>query len=259
MIPVIPQDKKRIFILSPGRSGSSLLAALLSDAGATFPNESETSWNPLGGAFESDAVGKAAFLYAQAHEIQASKGYSPLYRLFHKKIVTYKRAAAKKKVGKLMKTATCFKETANLHYLPRVAAFLGYWPVIVLNYRDFPEWMGSMFPGQRHLPVEALARNYLSTMENSIAVLGLFGGCVVNYRDLMDPGADQWAHILSEVTGLSREVLLNSRSNRFGDPGPESPLPVRMAQAEEIMALARGYEGMIVPPAPSAVKRWLVP
>lgn len=178
---------------------------------------------------------------------------------FTKKIVTYKRFIGKRKTRKLMESSTCFKETASLHYLPRVSAFMGYWPVIILNYRDFPEWMGSMYPGQRYLSIETLTRNYISTLENSVALLGLFGGCVINYTDLMDPNAEDWAQVLGDVTGLDAAAIFESRSRRYRDPGTESPLPVRLAEAEEIIALVRSYEGRAIQPAPSAVKRWLTP
>jgi hypothetical protein len=257
MIPDIPQEKKRIFILTPGRCGSSFLASLLSDAGATFPGETASTWSPLKGAYESKESGKAAFLFAQAHDIRNSHKYSLIYRLFYKKIVTYKRALGKYKTRKLLEKATCIKETANIHFLPRVSAFMGYWPVIVLNYRDFPECMGSKFPGQRYFSVETLTQDYISTLENAVALLGLFGGCVVNYSDLMDVNSEDWAHVLGEVTGLDGQVILESRNRRYRDPGPETFLPVRLSRVEEILALIREYEGRAIPPAPSAIKRWL--
>ena len=192
--------------------------------------------------------GKAAFLFAQANDIRNSQKHSLIYKLFYKKIVTYKRAVGKYKTRKLLETATCIKEAANIHYLPRIAAFMGYWPVIVLNYRDFPEWAGSMYPGQRYFSIETLTQDYVSTMENSVALLGLFGGCVIDYKELMDTNAEDWARVLGEVTGLDGGVILESRNRRFRNPGPESPLPVRNSNVEEILALVRQYEGRPVDP-----------
>ena len=256
MIPEIPTEKKRFFILTPSRSGSSFLSSLLSDAGANFPGEIAATWNPLGGAFESHDLGDAAYLFDQADNIQKSKLHSPFYRLFYKKIVTYKRAKGKHKTQKVLKNSTFFK-AANLHSLPRISAFMGYWPVIILNYRNFPEWLGSMYPGQRYHTVESLTHNYVTALENSVALLGLFGGCVMKYSDLMDPDSEDWAQVLGEVTGLDGTVILESRNRRFRDPGPESPLPVRLTRSEETTTLIGEYEGRAVSPSPSAIKRWL--
>src|SRR5690242_20580699 len=45
-------DRQRFFIVSAGRTGSSLLAAILVDAGADFGMPRRESWNPQNGAYE---------------------------------------------------------------------------------------------------------------------------------------------------------------------------------------------------------------
>ena len=46
------REQKRFFIVNPGRTGSTLLAAILADAGADFCFETPESWDPTTGDTE---------------------------------------------------------------------------------------------------------------------------------------------------------------------------------------------------------------
>lgn len=50
----------RYFIMTPGRTGSSLLCSILSDAGADFGPVDAGSWDRNGGAFELPEIAFAA-------------------------------------------------------------------------------------------------------------------------------------------------------------------------------------------------------
>ena len=253
----VPEDKKKFFILTPGRCGSSLLSSILDDAGATFPAASKTSWSSLAGAYEDDRLDRTAFLLAQAHAIQQKYEYFPFYKLYDKKFVTFKRFFAKREIHKIFATSSFFKETGNMHHVARFAAHLGYWPVIILNWRSYEHWMGSMYPGQRNFDVEDLSARYVAILRNSLALLSLFGGCVVNYTELTDLEATDWADNLGRITGLDPKALLEARQNRYRAPGPETALAVSDPAAERIQSMIRDFEGRITMPAPAAVKRWL--
>ncbi len=253
----IPETKKKYFILTPGRCGSSLLSSILDDAGASFPAARKMSWNPLAGAYEDDRLDRMAFLLAQAHTIQSKLEYEPFYKLYHKKFVTFKRFLAKREMHRIFAEASYFKETGNMHYAVRFAAHIGYWPVIILNWRSYEHWMGSMYPGQRNFDIEDLTARYVAILRNSLALLSLFGGCVVNYTEIMDPEARDWAVNLGHVTGLDTETLLESRRKRYRPSGAETALAVWDPAAEKIQEMIRSFEGQSLVPAPAAVKRWL--
>ncbi len=249
-------ENKRYFILTPGRSGSSLLGRILADCGAEFPGDTPESWDPLGGAFESSELGRTTLLFAQAHRLYAEKLYTPGFRLFYKKLVTYKRYKGKKRLAGLLNSYSFFKETANLHFTVRPAADLGYRPVIIVNNRDFQTWLGSLYPGARAHSIESLTEYYVSVLKNSLALLTLFGGCVIGYETLTDRDSSQWPEMLGEITGIEPARLLAARNQRLNDPGSETALSAWSAQAERLHDMLKQFEGRIVPTGAAALKRW---
>ncbi len=252
----IPEEKKKYFILGSGRSGSSLLSRFLADAGAEFAADHADSWNPLGGAFEDDALDQISLLLMQAYHLQSQKQYNILYKYYYKKIVTLKRFMAKRKMRQIFSKSSYFKG-GHLYHAVRLSARLGYWPVIIVNCRSFDTWFGSKYPGQYFRTVESMMENYAVPMRNALALLGTFGGCVVDYKDMMNLDMRLWAENLGKVTGLDPEAILESRRQRFRDPGPETSLPVYSAQAEQIYSHIQEFSGEAVPPSPAAIRRWL--
>ena len=253
---IASEERKKYFILSPGRTGSSLLSSFLADAGARFVAEHKESWNPLAGAFEDEAFDHMAFLLSQAHYLEVEKRFTPLYKLSYKKIVTLKRFLAKRKMRRIFSKSSYFKG-GNPHHSVQLSAHLGYWPVVIVNCRPYDTWMGSMYPGQRNHTVESLTANYVTCLKNSLALLGLFGGCVVDYKEIMDTEERLWAENLGKVTGLDADAILESRRKRLGKPGPETALPVRNAEAAQIYDYIQEYASQVVPPSPAAARRWL--
>ena len=51
-MPMHDNDNRRFFVVTVGRTGSSLLASILADAGADFGVQSEDKWDSGGGAYE---------------------------------------------------------------------------------------------------------------------------------------------------------------------------------------------------------------
>ena len=67
---------KRFVIVTPGRTGSSLLAAILSDAGADFGIEAK-DWNVSEGAFEHPDLIAAADSFAKARQLGVTRPLAP--------------------------------------------------------------------------------------------------------------------------------------------------------------------------------------
>jgi len=252
----IPSERKRFFILTPGRSGSSVLSRILADSGAKFlTNKQDSSTDPFS-LYESLYLNKTAYLFEQGYRLQFKYRFSIIYSVFYHKIITLLRFIARKRLNKYLKAAAYCKNTAHLHHGVRVAAHLGFWPVVILNYRNYQTWMGSLYPGLRYQTVDSLTENYVSSMKNGIASLGLFGGCAISYEEIMDLGATEWAHALGETTGLAADVILANRERLFREPGPETALPVTDVEAEHLEGMARGFEGRVVPSSRVAHQYW---
>lgn len=248
--------EKRYFILTMGRSGSSLLSRILTDAGADFAGKSAVDWTPLAGAFESNKTDKTAFLFSQAHHFYNNFRHALLYKCWHKKIATYKRNSARRRLRAQLAQSHFFKQTENLHFAVRPAADLGYWPTIILNYRDFRGWLGSLYPGSKYDTIESLTTRYCSILRNSLALLDLFGGCVVSYDELMDPNETRWAEALGAVTQISPDALLESRKERHKSSGTKTSLTAVSNEAQALEAMAQARQGVAIPPSEAALKRW---
>ena len=67
---------KRFVIVTPGRTGSSLLAAILSDSGAEFGIGAD-DWDPSVGAFEHPDLIAAADSFSKARQIGIDRPLAP--------------------------------------------------------------------------------------------------------------------------------------------------------------------------------------
>ncbi len=63
------QERRRFFIVTPGRTDSTLLAAILADAGANFSFETPESWDPTTGGMEHEEIRAACYHFRKAYEI----------------------------------------------------------------------------------------------------------------------------------------------------------------------------------------------
>lgn len=254
----IPPERKRYFILSPGRAGSTLLSLILADSGGLFYSDKRGVLAPRSGTriSEHPKLNKVSYMLEQALRMQLQHKYSLFYSLYYHKIITYKRFTARRILKRFLESSHYFKNINEFHHTVRLTAHLGYWPVVILNYRNYHTWMGSLYPGQRYQTVTSLTDNYVSALRNGLALLGLFGGCTVSYEELVDPQATGWADALGQATGLAAGNLLENRSRLFKAPGPESPLYVSEEAAERLEARAREFSGISVQPSRVAFQYW---
>lgn len=253
---ITPADRKRFFVLTPGRSGSELLGLILRESGAKFYVGAQESIYADTRLYEHPELNRISYLLEQAHRLQSEYRYSLLYSLFYHKIITYKRFAARRKLRKFLDHVIFSKNTNHLHHGIRLAAHLGFWPVVILNYRNYQTWIGSLYPGQRYETVPSLTDGYNATMRNSLALLSLFGGCAVSYEEIMTANDTEWAHVLGQVTGLDAKAILSSRDRLLKAPGKGTALPVHDAQAERLEASAREHQGTVVVPSRVALQYW---
>ena len=60
----------RFIMVTTGRSGSSLLAAIIADAGGNFGFPSEDEWDPAAGAMEHPVAQEASRLFRRAYYLR---------------------------------------------------------------------------------------------------------------------------------------------------------------------------------------------
>jgi len=200
--------KEKFLIVGTGRNGSSLLCAILANAGADFGVPVREEWDRAKGAFEHPAVHAAYKWYTRADKIKKSLvperfGYAYCLR---------KCDALSEK---LFKEADFVKSSRLIRLVERMIHAPGRDIRIVGIYRNFSDYLmsrykkfGGSFDRWRE---EWLDVNATLLMQSKI-----YPGVLISYEELLDPGADRWAKNLSLLTGLEEKTLLTKR-NRIVD------------------------------------------
>lgn len=236
-------DRRRFFIVTVGRTGSSLLAAILTDAGADFGVPPEGTWDPAGGAYEHPALDAVVGHFGHMNEIAPRRPHGVLTRLRW----SIARHRAKAGLKALLPRARYFK--GDVDALVHWAARLGYAPVVIVSYRRF----GEVLRGLGHLhpqPPDVHAEKYDTVLRNGLALASIYGGCTVDYRELVDGQETAWAAALGEVTGLAADALLAARAARLDIPSDDGGVaPEPFPGCAETYEILRRYKGLAMPPS----------
>ncbi|MDX1711048.1 MAG: hypothetical protein R3316_07900 [Rhodovibrionaceae bacterium] len=247
-------ERLRIFIVNPGRVGSSLLSVIMADAGADFGMPAPREWQPGQGEMEHPEMTAAADGFARAHALSAEKPVSRLLRWRW----DLERHRAKGRLAVALPKARFFKAD-NLDLAVRPALQAGYLPRVVLNYRRFGDHAKSLYLRRGHLSVDRLAARYERICANGLMLLYLFGGCAVEYEELADASQTAWAGALAEAMGLDRGRLLQAREARVSlrsRAGEDERPPVLVPRLESLYEEMRAYSGRAVAPSEPARRNW---
>ncbi len=237
-------ENSRFLIVSPGRTGTSLLSAILADAGADFGMSVPDGWDRGTGALEYPAIQKAGFAYYAAHRISAEKPSTPWLRLLW---VLY-RHHGRNKLRHALANAKYLKSD-HIWLAASHVVKLGYTPTIILSYRRFESYMLSTYPRRHSNTVESVAESYKRTYRNGLALMKLWGGCAIDYDELYEPSETDWAKCLADVTGLSRKSLLQSRDSRLKryKSKDTSQIPLSLdSEVAQIYDVLRQFRGVAV-------------
>lgn len=95
--------------------------------------------------------------------------------------------------------------------MPAYACKVKYDPRVIASFRRFDETaISKMVLQQKGYPDVATRMEH--TYRNAIIGMHTFGGCAIDYDDLMDLEATNWAENLSVVTGLKYSDLMAARA-----------------------------------------------
>lgn len=200
---------KKFFILSAGRTGSSLLAACMADAGANF-GMAEGDWDRNAGAMEHPGIHAVVDPYLRAMSWSENTPPMGCGKFQWKRWRKQSKQVAKSLFG----TVDYFKLPGIADVLAEIALRHGYEVVPIINTRPFAETVNGMM-ANNDIPFRQLADVYCRTYENALVWLHRFGGCVVDYTDLMSESAVTWAKDIEAVTGLDARTILDARSKRM--------------------------------------------
>lgn len=246
------EERTRYFIVTPGRTGSTLLCVVLADSGADFGMAVPESWESGTGEMEHPELRAAVRHFAKAYRISSDK---PV--LFPTRYVwDLYRHLAKRRLARALRAAR-FAKAESLDLAVQPAFKLGYFPRVILNYRRFEPHALSRFQRRGHSSIEELIRYYDRVCRNGLLLLHLYGGCVVSYEELTDPSETGWASALAEVTGLEASSLLAARARRLKSHGePEPVYPLMAPSCEATFRELEKLRGRAIAPSSQALRSW---
>jgi hypothetical protein len=248
-------DRLRFFIVTAARSGSTLLAAILADAGADFDMAVPRHWDRTSGALEHPHLWRALRHIAAAEKISVGR---PPFGMARMRWNAY-RSFGKRRLRETLARAR-FVKLYGAHKLVRLAFKEGFFPVVILSYRRFEDQALSFGMMHAHATWDSLRENYRNVYSNGRLLLNTFGGCVVCYEQLTDLDDRSWAEPLAAITGLSKERLIAARDRRVESPSPR----VEVAwdddlQTRDIFGALDRLRGRVIPPSTQALRTWNAP
>ena len=246
-------ERERFFIITAGRTGSTLLASILADAGADLGMPPTQEWDvSSGGDMELAEIRHAANNFRLAFERSPKKPAGTL----SKWIWTHHISNGKRWTRRAL-TRARFLKAVNLDLAVPYAIKLGYFPRIIVSYRSFTDHAISCSQTLGSRSLSALAEDYARTYGNALFQIQTFGGCAIDYAELTDPNRVEWASALAEVTGLSADALLASRARRVNSLASSGRAPTALSEsAERIYVHLEQYAGRAVPPSAQALRNW---
>ncbi len=234
----------RYLIVGTGRSGSSLLAAILADCGADFGLPQRTEWDRVKGAFEHSGLHKAYAWQTRANKL--SNAIIPDY---------FGRNYFNKKCERVLaETIRCtrYAKSSKLVWLVYRFKALGYTPKVIIQYRRFEGYAASRYL-KFGWSMSKTIQEYTDVYETALLQLHLFGGCVVSYEDVNDMQQEKWASALSLITGINKEKLLTARTKIVNPKSTEIEIPTidqrvnRLhSELEKLKGVAFGDSGIRV-------------
>ena len=238
-------QRTRYFVLTHGGSRSSLLCAILADAGADFGMPAPAETLPGQAAMEHPEITVAAHHYRRANDALAGDFVvSP--RLEAK----WRRWRARRRLRRAMMLASYVKAN-DLDLVVQPAFKLGYSPRVILSYRRFGP---AMVLGRTHAGPDALARDYLRLYQQGLMLLDAFGGCVVGYESLVkDP--DAIVRALAAVTGLDAARLAQAHARRVRTTEVADTTPAIYRHPQALFERLQARHGQAVPPSAAVLRR----
>ncbi len=239
-------ENLRFIMVTTGRSGSSLLAAIIADAGGNFGIPPEDEWNPESGAMEHPVAKEASWLFRRAYTLRRARNHF----FFYKYLIDIRRSLGKRKLRAVLKEAHFIKAGDADLWVWHLTK-LGYLPRIITTYRRFSDNARSLFI-MAGMGFDDIVDYYCRVNRNALLMLDAYGGCAVSYEEVVDPEQTAWADALALTTGLSRKDLLASRDRRIKGHIQHDPEVVELSDpaADRVYENLRKLKGIVVEPSP---------
>lgn len=191
----------KYIICGTERSGSTLLSAVLANAGANFGMSLKTDWNRNSGAFEHTTLINM-IKYFKRKELYGN--FSDRLKLF------FENKIIQQIKNGLGEEVTYLKYPIYSEQQAYYVRKSGFQPRLIMTIRKFEEVAQSQLykHGGNYLD---LKNYYIDTLSTCILELKNYGGCIISYDELTNLNERKWADRITQITGLSKNLLIEKR------------------------------------------------
>lgn len=233
------ENNLRYFIVTPGRTGSSLLCAILADAGANFGLPVPSMWPHDEGALEHPVAEKAERLLRRI-ELFGNEPWIGWIRRGARERLKKRFAIA---MNTLWSSADYVKIGATYKLVPPTVG-LGFQPRIILNIREYRACASSLcrLHAHRHMP-DQVRELYRAALYNGLVSLCVHGGVVIDFDDLRQ--TSDWIGPLSHLTELPYEAIHQSWRARVESRTPKSTDFPDDPEMEQLYEQVRGFTAAV--------------
>ncbi|HEX3051685.1 MAG TPA: hypothetical protein VHP83_13575 [Aggregatilineaceae bacterium] len=237
------EKESRYLIVGPGRTGSSLLSAILVNIGASFDLPVLENWESRAGAYEHPLIHSARRWQLRMLKIDDSLIPNGIGESLCAKRMQHD-------LREVLERA-CYVKSSDLVWLVHPIYKLGYWPRIIVSYRDFMGYARSRYL-KYGFAMHQLVQMYVEVYSTALLELHTFGGCVIDYADMLTERETGWANALSQISGISMQSILDERGKIVDhEPRPALPLYDFLACQDDLTRIQDSFEalkGVVVEP-----------
>jgi hypothetical protein len=194
-------ESTKYILISVERSGSTLLASILANAGANFGLPVNKEWFRGSGDFEHQII-----IDTYKHLKR-----SLLYGQFSDRLAKKQKDKVTENMKSLFTEVDFAKYPPLSHLLPLHIKNAGFNPSIICIIRKFNEFASSRI-AKNGGELNACKEIYENLYKTTLMELSLYGGCIICYEDLIDPDNMSWADSISLVCGIAKDELIEVRN-----------------------------------------------
>jgi len=204
-------SKQLFCIVGTGRSGSSLLAAIIANSGGNFGLPAQVDWDSEKGSMEHPLCHVCYSCLSRISKLKESIlpqnifGISIMYSRFKRKLLRLQ--------------AVDFVKSSTLIWIVPYLRKVGISPTIIISFRDFESFAFSRL-NKFGWDYNKLVNIYTNVYMTAWLQLHLYGGIIVDYADVQNMDRNEWISCLSTLTGLNVKDLINSRDRMVRQTKP---------------------------------------
>lgn len=198
-------ESPRLIVTGPSRSGTTVLAALLSRLGVNFGLKDQ-AWDVDSGYYEHPQ------LLCAYNEIRKCRKFAPLSdNLGH---FFYRRAV--RSLRRALALADAVKYPPLSSDLPALVRHAGYAPRLAISVRRFDGYALSRIR-KEGVDWRTCKQDYMNTYGTALFNLCLYGGVIVVYEELQGGKRSRWLEPLMRLTGAVESAVLEAMQVCVGE------------------------------------------